>query len=173
MFRGSEENVLSRYYYCAKENQLDAIIRVTSDCPLIDGDLIKNAVSYYKQNYSPDLYISNVLERSFPRGLDFEIFSMNLLEDAFQNATLQSDIEHVTPYIHQNRSGRVIFHHIKNNTDKSAYRITLDTEDDLILIKKLMEEFNAEKLSSKQLISLLDFMPELVAINAHIEQKKL
>ncbi|MCO4292939.1 glycosyltransferase family protein [Solitalea sp. MAHUQ-68] len=172
-FRGDEENVLSRYYGCAKENGLDVIVRVTSDCPLIDGDLIKSAVNYYKQHYTPNLYVSNALERTYPRGLDFEIFSFALLEEAFQNATLLSDIEHVTPYIHQNRSGKVEFHHIKNETDKSAYRITLDTEDDFKLIKTLFEEYSAAALSYKQLISLLDYMPDLVAINAHIEQKKL
>src|SRR5688572_5362146 len=102
-FRGDEQNVLSRYYNCAAENKLDVVVRVTSDCPLIAPELIRNGIELYLKTNDPYLYLSNVLERSFPRGFDFEVFSFALLERAFKNATRPEDLEHVTPYIHQNR----------------------------------------------------------------------
>lgn len=171
--RGDEHDVLSRYRQCAATHGLDVIVRVTSDCPLLDGELIANGVRDYLQANDPRLYLSNVLERTFPRGLDFEIFSRELLEEAFQQATLPSDREHVTPYIHQNRSGRVQFQHVVRAEDRSNYRLTVDTAEDFELIRQLLETYQADTLSTDALITLLDAHPELVALNAHIEQKKL
>lgn len=172
-FRGDEQNVLSRYYGCAKENNLDVIVRVTSDCPLIAPELLENGIETYLKSQDPYLYLSNALERTFPRGFDFEIFSFDLLERAFKEATKPEDLEHVTPFIHQNRTGDIHFSHFRNNEDKSAYRITLDTPEDFELLRILIENFHADKLSGKEIMDLLDAHPELVAINAQIEQKKL
>jgi spore coat polysaccharide biosynthesis protein SpsF len=171
--RGDEQDVLGRYHQCAVENQLDIIVRVTSDCPLLDGYLIADSVREYVQQADLRLYLSNVLERTYPRGFDFEIFSRALLEEAFERATLPSDREHVTPYIHQNRSGQVRFQHITRRPDRSSYRLTVDTADDFQLLKTLIEDYNAATLSTDELIDLLDQHPELVALNAHIEQKKI
>lgn len=171
--RGPEEDVLARFQQCAQEHDLDVIVRVTSDCPLLDGHLIQSAVQEYLAAGNPRLYLSNVLERTFPRGFDFEVFSRELLEEAYQRATLPADREHVTPYIHQNRSGRVEFRHVRRAEDRSAYRITVDTPDDFTLIKTLIEDYGAATLSGDELIELLDAHPELVALNAHIEQKKI
>lgn len=171
--RGSEDNVLSRYWQCAEANELDVIVRVTSDCPLLDGELIARSVQEYLRADDNRLYLSNVLERTFPRGLDFEIFSRELLAEAMQRATLAPDLEHVTPYIHQNRSGNVRFRHIGRQPDRSSYRLTVDTADDFTLIRTLIEEYNAQQLTTDELIALLDAHPELVALNAHIEQKKV
>ncbi|QIX63571.1 acylneuraminate cytidylyltransferase [Hymenobacter sp. BT18] len=171
--RGSESDVLSRYYACARAYGLDIIVRVTSDCPLIDGELIQAGIQEYKQAADHRLYLSNVLTRTFPRGLDFEIFSRELLEEAFLHAKLPADREHVTPYIHQNRSGKVNFRHVTHPDDRSQYRLTVDTAEDFRLMKILIEEYGADKLGVNKVISLLDNHPELVAINAHIEQKKL
>ncbi|MCC9167268.1 glycosyltransferase family protein [Pontibacter harenae] len=174
LYRGDEQNVLSRYYHCAEMYQLDIIVRVTSDCPLIDGSIIKDALKQYNAvENNQQVYLSNALQRTFPRGMDFEIFSFSLLEKAFQNATLPAELEHVTPYINQNKSGDVEIRHYKRATDASHYRITLDTKDDLHLIQLLINNFNAAELGSEQLIQLLDQHPELVQLNAHIEQKKL
>ncbi|UOQ70367.1 glycosyltransferase family protein [Hymenobacter cellulosilyticus] len=170
--RGSEEDVLSRYWTCAQEHDLDIIVRVTSDCPLLDGQLIGEGIAEYIRLANPRLYLSNVLERTFPRGLDFEIFSRELLNKAFQESTLPSDREHVTPYIHQNRSGSVEFQHITRTPDASHYRLTVDTADDFELIRVLIEQYQAQYLSTSQLITVLESHPELVALNAHVEQKK-
>lgn len=171
--RGDEDNVLSRYWLCAETYNLDVLVRVTSDCPLLDGTLIRNAVDAYLQAADDRLYLSNVLERTFPRGFDFEIFSRELLNEAMQRATLPSDLEHVTPYIHQNRLGTVHFRHVTRQPDRSSYRLTVDTPDDFQLIKTLIEQHQANQMSVNQLIALLDEHPELVALNAHIEQKKI
>lgn len=127
---------------------------------------------YLKQD-DARLYLSNALERTFPRGFDFEIFSRELLEEAHREATLLSDREHVTPYIHQNRSKRVNFQHFTRVEDRSNYRLTVDTADDFQLIKVLVEQYAASSLSADALIEILDAHPELVALNAHVEQKKL
>lgn len=171
--RGDEHDVLSRYQQCATAYDLDVLVRVTSDCPLLDGEVLAEGVREYLQINDPRLYLSNVLERTFPRGFDFEVFSRELLEEAFERATLPSDREHVTPYIHQNRSGRVRFRHITRPTDRSSYRLTVDTAEDFELVRQLLETYGAATLSAEDLIALLDQHPELVALNAHIEQKKL
>ena len=171
--RGDEQNVLSRFYFCAQENNLDVVVRVTSDCPLIAPELLKNGIETYLKTRDPYLYLSNALVRTFPRGLDFEIFSFSLLERAFKEATRPEDQEHVTPYIHQNRTGDINFFHFKNPENKSNYRITLDTPEDFELLRILIEDYNADKLSGSDIINLLDAHPELVAINAEVEQKKL
>ncbi|KAA9346203.1 acylneuraminate cytidylyltransferase [Adhaeribacter soli] len=172
-YRGDEQNVLSRYYGCAKENELDIVVRVTSDCPLIAPELVKNGIEIYLKTRNPSLYLSNALERTFPRGFDFEIFSYALLERAFFEATRPEDLEHVTPYIHQNRTGDIQFYHYLHSEDKSNYRITLDTPEDFELLQALIEDYQADKLTGREIITLLDQHPELVAINAQIEQKKL
>lgn len=170
--RGDEQDVLGRYYQCAAENGLDIIVRVTSDCPLLDGRLIADSAREYVRQADPRLYLSNVLERTYPRGFDFEIFSRALLEEAFERATLPGDREHVTPYMHRNRSGKVRFQHVTRRPDRSSYRLTVDTAEDFKLLKTLIENYNAANLTTDALIDLLDKHPELVALNAHIEQKK-
>src|SRR5690606_26146068 len=97
LYRGDEANVLDRYYHCAKQFGLDTIIRVTSDCPLIDGTLIASGLDEYLGSGSELVYFSNCIERTFPRGLDFEVFSFFLLKEAFLNATTRAEKEHVTP----------------------------------------------------------------------------
>lgn len=171
--RGPEDGVLARYQQCAAAHNLDVIVRVTSDCPLLDGELIARAVQQYLAAGNPRLYLSNVLERTYPRGFDFEVFSRELLDEAARHATSASDREHVTPYIHQNRSGRVEFAHVTRPTDRSAYRLTVDTAEDFELIRRLLEDYRADTLGAEELIALLEKHPELVAINAHIEQKKV
>jgi len=171
-YRGSEPNVLSRYYECARANKLNIVVRVTSDCPLIDGYLIKDALQIYVKSNIRDQYLSNAMERTYPRGFDFEIFSFDLLEDAYQNATLSEDLEHVTPYINRNRSGNVQCKVFTQKADKSNYRITVDAPDDYELIKTLIEKYGADKLSYTQITNILDQHPELSQINAHIKQKK-
>ncbi|NVO85220.1 NTP transferase domain-containing protein [Hymenobacter sp. P5252] len=171
--RGPEDDVLARYQQCAAAHDLDVIVRVTSDCPLLDGALIAEAVQQYLAANNPRLYLSNVLERTYPRGFDFEIFSRELLDEAHQHATIASDREHVTPYIHQNRSGRVQFAQIIRSGNRSVYRLTVDTTEDFELIRRLIEEHQADTLTTEELIALLDEHSELVALNAHVEQKKL
>lgn len=170
--RGSEENVLSRFYSAAVENKLDIIVRVTSDCPLIDPHLIRNSVEKYLRFNNDNMYMSNAIDRTFARGFDFEIFSFSLLEEAYKHATLLRDLEHVTPYIRDNHSGLGEFYEIKQTVDNSHLRITVDTSEDFELVKNLIEKYNAQDLPYTEIEKILVDHPELVAINQHIEQKK-
>ena len=173
VFRGSEDDVLSRFAGAAREHNLDGIVRVTSDCPLIDPEIVAAGVDRWRAENDPDLYISNCLERTYPRGMDFEIFSAARLYDAERNATLKADREHVTSYLHQNRSGEMRLLNLPWSGGGSQYRLTLDTPDDWKLLDALFENFDADHLNCAQLVKILDEHPELATLNAHIEQKKL
>jgi spore coat polysaccharide biosynthesis protein SpsF len=170
-FQGDEKNVLKRFYDCAVANHIDTIIRVTSDCPLIDAELIVKGLHEYQQQI-PGTYYSNAIERSYPRGMDYEIFSFELLKDAYEHAVEESDKEHVTPYIWKNRAGKVFLKHDVSHENNSMYRVTLDTEEDRTLITKLIEEHAAAQLDCKGIVEVLKSNPGLVEINKHVEQKK-
>ncbi len=172
-YRGSEHNVLSRFYETALKFNYDIIVRVTSDCPLIDGNLIQQSIAHYLQLNNPNLYMGNGVERTYARGFDFELFSFQLLKEAYNNATEMADLEHVTPYIWQNKSGQVQLHHITQATNNSHLRITVDTAEDFELIQELIQNYGADKLTYTEIEQLLVTHPNLVAINEHIEQKKL
>lgn len=171
--RGSENNVLRRFYETAVKFKFDTIIRVTSDCPLIDPHLIRNSVEKYLKFNNPNLYMSNGNERTFARGFDFEIFSFQQLEEAFNKVTDSGDLEHVTPYIWKNRSGKIEFYHIKQEVNNNGLRITVDTQEDFELIKILIEKYNADHLAYTEIEKILVEHPELRTLNAHIEQKKV
>ena len=173
LHRGSEDNVLSRFYECAEKNKIEVIVRVTSDCPLIDGNIIKDAIAIYLKGEDKNVYFSNTLKRTFPRGFDFEIFSFSLLKEAYEKATDKSDLEHVTPYINQNKSGFVIIKSYEYASDYSDIRVTVDTPEDLVLIKRLIEEYDAGEIKINEILQVFDRYPELKKINAHIEQKKI
>ena len=101
VFRGSEEDVLARYYYAARYNNVQTVIRITSDCPLIDPNIIDLAINEYERTQCDILtnVPNNGEKLTYPRGMDVEIFSMKLLEDAFFNAEKKYEREHVTPYL--------------------------------------------------------------------------
>lgn len=173
IYRGDELDVLDRFARAASRMSLDVVVRVTSDCPLIDPDLIVKGVERFQALHDPYAYVSNVISRSYPRGFDFEVVSAAALYDADQNAVAPSDREHVTPYLYLNRSGRTVFAHVEHPYDASRYRVTLDTEDDLRLLRTLIEDHDAQRLSAPEIIEVLEAHPELGLLNAHVEQKKL
>lgn len=173
-FRGSEWDVLERYYLAAKENKADTIVRITSDCPLIDPLVIDEIISLYKKE-KYDLVTnasSDLSQRTYPRGLDTEVFSFNELTRAFKNADKQYQREHVTPYIYETNE-RIFYY--KNPINYSQYRWTLDTEEDFRLIKEIYLYLYHKKhdFYLEDIVKLMKKYPELAKINAHIEQKKL
>ncbi len=172
-FRGSENNVLDRFYNAAKKFDLKHIVRLTSDCPLIDPFLIRDAVEQYCQIGNENIYLSNAIERTFARGFDFEIFSFASLMEAKENTIDESDLEHVTPYIWKNKSGKIDLVHVKQDVNNSNLRVTVDTPQDLELIRQLIENFHADKLSQREIEKILLGHPKLIAINAEIHQKKV
>ena len=172
--RGSESDVLARFTGCIEAHGLETVVRVTSDCPLIDGAPIVDALGDFSSAADPWLYLSNGLERTWPRGFDFEVFSAAALLDAGAHATAEPDREHVTPYLYRNVSGRMTLRNVaRDAAGAEAYRVTLDTADDFEVIRRLIEEHGAARLNAEQIIAVLDEHPEIVAINAHVEQKKL
>lgn len=172
-FRGSEGDVLSRYYHAALENHFDIVVRVTSDCPLVDGFLIRQAIEDSQILKNKNIYASNVLKRTYPRGYDFEIFSFDMLKDAFLNAKAENEREHVTPYIYKKALAENRTYDFVNNEDYSSYRLTVDTVEDFSLIDILIREFHADKLSTSEVFKVLSANPELKKINAEIQQKPI
>ena len=171
--RGSESDVLARYYETAVRFGLDVIVRVTSDCPLVDGPLIGAAVARYLADADPLEFRSNSLIRSFPRGLDFEIFSMQMMDEAQERATSPFEREHVTPYFKTGpAAGRFAnADEVWPGGDFSRFRITLDTPEDYEVLRRLIEEHRADQLALPALLALLAAQPEIMALNASVEQK--
>lgn len=169
-FQGSLDDVLSRFYCLATAEKLDFIIRTTSDCPLIKPEIIEGAVDKLReQNFKKTLYVSNCLERTYPRGLDFEIFSYSLLKDAHLNCLELNLREHVTPFIYK-VSEITDFIHIKDSEDFSDKRITLDTPEDFEVIKSLIE-MGADNMNYAQLKKLILANTKLFETNQQINQK--
>ena len=185
-FRGSEDNVLSRYRECARRFKLDVIVRVTSDCPLIDGELVAAGINRYLAFDETRQYLTNGQQRTYPRGFDFEIFSRELLEEAWQNALESFELEHVTPYFYRanlnlpaSRSRRssgpmdIALRHFEQPQDHSHLRVTVDTIEDYELVRCLIEDFNAGQKNHQQITTILNSNPQLVAINHDVEQKQV
>lgn len=172
-YRGSEEDVLARYYEAAKAYEADIVVRLTSDCPVIDPGVIDRVIQAFLEDEEAD-YVSNTLERTFPRGMDTEVFSFQALEQAFQSARMQSEREHVTPYIWKN-SDRFSIKSVFHRDDLSIHRWTVDTPEDFELIKKMIEHlYRVQRdFSMEDMLQLLDQHPQWKEINAHIEQKKV
>lgn len=172
-YRGSEEDVLARYYEAAKAYEADIVVRLTSDCPVIDPGVIDRVIQAFLEDEEAD-YVSNTLERTFPRGMDTEVFSFQALEQAFQSARMQSEREHVTPYIWKN-SDRFSIKSVFHRDDLSIHRWTVDTPEDFELIKKMIEHlYQVQRdFSMEDMLQLLDQHPQWKEINAHIEQKKV
>jgi spore coat polysaccharide biosynthesis protein SpsF len=171
-YRGSSDDVLSRYYETAKMHNAEIIIRITSDCPLIDPHVVDQIISAFK-NENID-YMSNGMVRTFPRGLDTEVFTFNSLEMCYNQAIQQYEREHVTPYIYQNPE---IFStkNFLNSEDLSYYRWTVDTPEDFKLIQEIYNSLYEQKeiFLLEDILKLFAQRPELFQINKSIEQKKL
>lgn len=173
-YRGPEEDVLSRYYEAAVEFKANNIVRLTSDCPIIDPMIVDKAIAIYLKQQDLVDYVSNTLERTYPRGLDVEVFSFEALEKAYLEAVLQRDREHVTAYFYSNPDLFRI-EHIKGEQNYSNFRWTVDTPEDFDLIERILKKlYDGNKLfHMNDVFQLLTRHPEWNDINAHIEQKKL
>lgn len=175
-FRGSENDVLSRFYYSAKENNADIIVRVTSDCPCIDFEILDKMLIYFKDKYKEKQidYLSNTINRTYPRGYDIEIFTFSALEKSYINAEKEYEREHVTPYIYD-KTNNFLKLSFENKEDYSEYRVTLDTIEDFIVIKNIFENlyYKNPYFKLNDVVQYLNNNLHIVDINKHIEQKKL
>jgi spore coat polysaccharide biosynthesis protein SpsF len=171
-YRGSETDVLQRYYEASQAYNADIIVRVTSDCPLLDSEISNQVIKQFLSDPLVD-YCSNSIKRSFPRGLDTEVVSASVLKRAHYSAIEPSEREHVTPYIYL-RPHEFNIKHMTNGTDYSHYRWTLDTPEDWELIKNVYRHlYSKEKVFGwNEVIALMRMNPEIPLMNAHVEQKK-
>ena len=171
-FRGDEQDVLDRYYQAAVFAEADVIVRVTSDCPLIEPSIIDAVIQVYFKSPGVD-YVSNALSRTYPRGLDVECFSFKALEIAWKNADKAYEREHVTPYLYQ--QPMFIKEEVKADGDYSQCRWTVDTQEDYELVRLLLEELYPVQpyFSWRDVLSVMERHPDWKLINAEIEQKKL
>ncbi|AGA56413.1 spore coat polysaccharide biosynthesis protein F, CMP-KDO synthetase [Thermobacillus composti KWC4] len=172
VYRGSEQDVLDRYYRTAVEAGAETVVRITSDCPFIDPEITDHLIRFYHESACD--YASNTLERTFPRGLDAEVFRIEALQEAWRNANQPFEREHVTPYIylHPEKFSLASFVAEKNF---SHYRWTLDTEEDWLLIQTIYKRLkhNHVCVTYSEIKRLMKQDPSLHLINAHVEQKKL
>lgn len=174
VIRGSETDVLSRFAKAAEATNADAIVRCTSDCPLLDPTVSSAVIERFLASPSAD-YAANVLERRFPRGLDTEIFSRSALERAHRAATAPDEREHVTLHIYRRpESFRCLPVMPPDGVDYSHLRWTLDTIDDYRFLHAVFERLGPERAdtaSMHDVLALLAREPALATINAKVSQK--
>ncbi|MBW1712344.1 MAG: glycosyltransferase family protein [Deltaproteobacteria bacterium] len=166
VFRGQEDDVLDRFYQCAREHQAGAVVRLTGDCPFHDPAVIDQVVQAYLDGAGRLAYVSNVIPPTYPDGLDVEVVSLAALEQAWQEAELTSDREHVTPFIwkdpHRFPQGLV-----RHEPNLSALRWTLDEPQDFEFLLKVLELMDRPPLEFTMfdVLAVLEAHPELMEIN--------
>src|SRR3989344_470768 len=172
-YRGSENDLLDRYYQTAKKFDIDTIVRISSDCPLVDPAIIDKAVRFYLKNEKNCDYISNTDPATYPDGMDIEIFSFKALEETWQKAELLSEREHMTQYI-RNHPEKFRKRNVGNKKDFSRLRLTLDNPEDFILIKKIFTALypKNKNFNLNDILKFLEENPKLVLINAHLERNE-
>jgi spore coat polysaccharide biosynthesis protein SpsF len=176
IFRGDEDDVLGRMLGAASNANADIIVRISGDCPLISPDVIDQAVSKILETDAD--YVSNTINRSYPRGMDVEVFTMDSFKHVDEQATKSYEREHVTPYYYENNEEFEIEHiesselFIKNKyIDRTDMRLTLDEADDYELLKETFRQFgNYDVPTLKTVIDYID-REGLSDLNSEVSQK--
>jgi len=170
VFRGSENDVLSRYYEAVKDQNHSVIVRLTGDCPLIDHHIIDKVIKCFLDNNFD--YVSNIDPPTFPDGLDTEVFSFSALKTAWQDAKSAFDHEHVTPYIRN--SGKFTKANIAHSTDLSALRWTVDDREDFILAKNIFEHLLPvnDDFGLEDVLKYKSGNPDIFSINASTQRNE-
>ncbi|OHA67370.1 MAG: hypothetical protein A3C04_01805 [Candidatus Wildermuthbacteria bacterium RIFCSPHIGHO2_02_FULL_45_25] len=172
--RGNEENVLMRFYETFKAFPSDVIVRITADCPLIDPQVLDMMLEAHFQGEVD--YTANSNKRTFPRGLDIEIFNADVLKRANTHAQKAYEREHVTPYIYEHPEIFTLQDiEAPKDLQRPDIRLTVDTKEDLLLVREIYKHLykEGEIFLTKEVINLFIANPYLLKINAMIEQKKL
>lgn len=169
VFRGSLEDVLDRFHGAAEAYRAERIVRVTADCPLLDPEVVAQVVGDFDPARHD--YVSNTVERTFPDGLDTEVFSFDALERAWREASVPSDREHVTPYIWK-RPDSFRIGQVRQTPDLSAERWTVDEPRDLEFVRAVFREMGRPRFGQGHLLELLERKPWLRKINAGIESNE-
>lgn len=170
-WRGDETDVLSRYLGAARVHEAGAVVRVTSDCPLIEPRLIDRVVGLVRAGGCD--YASTTLTRTYPRGLDVEAFTMESFESLAREVKEEYERVHVTPRYYQNPD-QFRLSGIEAERDYSGLRWTVDTAADMALVREIYAHFEGrDDFDWRQVLALFESRPELAAINAEIQQKEL
>lgn len=173
-YRGSEEDVLNRVLEAAHAFSADLIVEVTGDCPLIDPAVIDTVISAYHAHDCD--YASNILRRTFPRGMDVQVFPTRVLGEVADLTRDPVDHEHVSLYIYEHPE-RFLLWNVESSLDPSWWdlRLTVDTPEDFQLIEEIFTRLYPGKrlFSLQDVIHLLTKYPRLREINAHIDQKRV
>jgi glutamate-1-semialdehyde 2,1-aminomutase len=165
VYRGSEQDVLDRYYQAASSARADVVVRITGDCPLVDPRLVDEALAAF-ESAGVD-YACNTDPATFPDGLDIEVFSFGALQAAWRDATRPHEREHVTPYIRESRRFRTL--KIRHSTDLSAERWTVDEPEDFEVISAVFEHFDPRRdFGLEEVLQLLAAQPKLFSANRHL-----
>lgn len=169
VFRGSELDVLDRYYNAAKTNKIKNVIRITGDNPIIDYRILDECIEKFYDNK-----IDYFRTEALPLGMGFEIFTFEALEKAYLNATKAYEREHVTPYLYDTNNKFSILSY-KYVRDYSGYRLTIDTQEDFEVIKSIYEDLyiRSNYFNLEDVIEFLNKNPQVCQINRNIKQKKL
>ena len=164
-FCGDEENVLDRYYQCAKKFSMSEIVRIPSDKPLIDPHIVDKCIQIFlSKKYD---YVTTFLEPSFPYGTEVEIFSFDALEKTWKNAKLPSEHENVTPYIYNNKDKFQIYN-VKNSIDLSHLRWVVDRAEDLELVRQLVSKIDKDPILMQDILEVFESDPKLAEINSNV-----
>jgi len=164
-YRGSTFDVLDRYYTCAKKFSFKNIMRITGDNPLIDPEIVNEAIKQYHDSNCD--YLTNSIHRTFPNGTEVEIFSFDALEIAWKFAKKKSEREHVTPYFYNNPE-KFKIHHFKQQQDQSKFRYTVDMKEDYVLVIEILSRIKTRPIKTSDIIELLTNEPELLKLNSDI-----
>lgn len=168
-FRGSEDDVLDRYYQTACAYNADVVVRSTADCPLLDAQVTDLVIrEFFAGDYD---YVSNVLEPSYPDGLDTEVFSLHALERAWREAELTSEREHVTPFLWKH-GDLFRLQNVKHVPNLAWMRWTVDEPDDLEFVRAVYQHFGEENFGMNEILTLLAQRPDLQTLNAGIERNE-
>lgn len=162
IFRGSSDDVLDRYYQCAKQFSFSDIVRITSDNPLIDPTIVDLVVGRYLEGKFD--YVTNSFPRTFPQGTETEVFSFRILENVWKNAKKPLEREHVTPYIYNNPD-KFKISNVNYSENLSHLRWTVDRENDFKLVQNLFRKIKNRPILMKDILKLFEKEPNLKKIN--------
>lgn len=163
VFCGSESDVLDRFWQAAKLLDDEHVVRITADCPILDPDVVRRVVDTHLESGAD--YTSNVQHETFPDGLDVEVFRKVALEKAWSEAYLQSEREHVTPYIRKN-PGLFTQMDVRNDEDLSGMRWTLDDSDDYEFLTAVFSELGERaEFGMREVLRVLRDKPRIASIN--------
>lgn len=169
-FRGAVADCLDRYYQAAKQFHAGVVVRLTGDCPLVDGAFVDWGITQYRSATPPLDYLNSLLSHTFPLGLEVEVFSFAALETAWQEDTTPAGREHVTPFFYRHPE-RFCIGSPASSCDYSSMRWTVDTAEDLIFVRQVYEHFGCSTFSWQEALAVVRKHPEWQAINQHVKQR--